>query len=259
VAEAPGMRSGVVEVTSAPRGVFRRDLALGPVPVAADAPARTGQAAVRGVVRRASGRPVEGAHVIVIDTRGDAHTRDDGTFAIGGLPSGTYTVEARAVGLVPRRVAVDLSTRATATAELVLDQHVATLDRVVVRGKRSARDTRLDDIVDRQKRNGFGHFVNAAALERRAVSRLTDGLRTVPGLQVVPSPRGVTNVVRGRLGCVPDVFLDGMRIQGGADDLDMIVSPPTVMGVEVFLGIAAVPVQFARYGNECGAVLVWTK
>jgi hypothetical protein len=31
------------------------------------------------------------------------------------------------------------------------------------------------------------------------------------------------------------------------------------MGVEVYLGIAAVPAQYSRYGNDCGVVLVWTK
>jgi hypothetical protein len=261
VAEAPGRRSGVVELTPSPRGVYRRDLTLGPLPptVADTAGGRTGQAALRGEVRRANGKAIEGAHVLVIDTRGDATTRDDGSFAIAGLPSGTFTVEVRAVGFAPKRAAVDLSAQRPAAVSLVLDQYVATLDRVIVRGKRSLRDVRLDEIMERKRRNGFGRFVTAGELEKRAVSHLTDGLRTVPGLQIVPSPRGVTNVVRGRMGCVPDVYLDGMRIMQGADDLDMIVTPSSVLAVEVYLGIAAVPAQYSRYGNDCGAVLVWTK
>jgi hypothetical protein len=261
VAESPGRRSGVVELHPAPRGVYRRDITLGALPAAASdtVGGRTGEATLRGVVRRPNGRPVDGAHVLVIGTPGDTHTRDDGTFSLGSLPSGTFTVEARSVGYAPVRAAVDLSARQPASTDLVLHEYVPTLDRVIVRGKASARDRRLDEILGRQKTNGFGHFVTATDIEKRAPSHLTDALRMVPGLQIVPSPRGVTNQLRGRLGCTPDVWLDGMRIQDGADDIDMMVPPSQVMGVEVFLGIAAVPMQFSRYGNDCGVVLVWTK
>ena len=119
-------------------------------------------------------------------------------------------------------------------------------------------DRRLAEFAERQRR-GFGRFVTAAQLEQRNVSQLSDGLRMVPGLQVYPSQGSSKNVLRGRRNCVPDVYLDGMRMHDGADDIDWIVSARDVLAVEVHLGIAAVPVQYARYGNDCGAVLIWTK
>jgi len=37
------------------------------------------------------------------------------------------------------------------------------------------------------------------------------------------------------------------------------VTPPSIAGVEVYRGIARVPLQFSFQANECGLILIWTK
>jgi len=46
----------------------------------------------------------------------------------------------------------------------------------------------------------------------------------------------------------------------GADELDNLVRPSEVSGVEVYTSTAGAPAQYAGAGGgDCGMVLVWTK
>lgn len=92
-------------------------------------------------------------------------------------------------------------------------------------------------------------------------------LRTVPGLTATATgARG--NALRGIGGCVPRVYVDGVYINGGADDLDGMVSPEDIAGIEVYRGGAGVPVQFDMLGRSLsltgaagcgGAIVLWTR
>jgi hypothetical protein len=70
---------------------------------------RRGSARVSGVVHNDKGKAVANAQVTVPGTGMEARTAETGTFQLGGLPSGTQTVEVRAIGFEPKRVAVDLT------------------------------------------------------------------------------------------------------------------------------------------------------
>ena len=63
--------------------------------------------------------------------------------------------------------------------------------------------------------------------------------------------------------CQPSIVIDGVRLPDltGAD-LNMMVSPEEVAGVEVYTSAGTVPAQFKGLSQEsmrCGAVVVWTK
>jgi TonB-dependent Receptor Plug Domain len=84
-------------------------------------------------------------------------------------------------------------------------------------------------------------------------------MRTTPGMTVAPNG-SFGYVIRGRGGCTPEVFIDGMKVMQGADEIDNLVRPQEVSGVEVYTGSAGVPPQYAGMaGGDCGVVLVWTK
>lgn len=263
-AEAPGRRSGIVELRPTAFGVYRRDFSLGAAPAgeptrpSAVPPAARGAATLTGVVRRDDGRPAARVRVVVIGAEGEAETREDGTFTVTGLPTGTYTAEARSVGYAPARAVVDLTSARPATVALAFDQRAQALERIVVKGRARVRVARHDEFLARRQNGGAGRFVTAADIDRRNAAQLTDALRTVPGLQVVPRPRS-GYMIRGRAGCVPTLFLDGVAVQDGANDIDLLIVPQTVYGIEVYLGLGGLPVQFANTANNCGAVVVWTK
>ena len=115
----------------------------------------------------------------------------------------------------------------------------------------------LEDFHRRAERGGFGWFATRGEIERSHPVRTTDLLRATPGIHLV-SARGAGYAVRGRGGCVPAVYLDGVRLPGGAGSIDLWASPSSLEGIEVYQG-TAVPAEFSGPGSACGAVLLWTR
>ncbi len=268
-AEAPGRRSGVVGVPIPIGGIIRRDFTLGDsasavafVPdSAASAEVRRETTVLRGLARltgTAHGpdrRPVQGAKIIVWGTGLEATTRANGTFSLGGLPAGTFSVEARMLGFEPKRIAVELSDRTPASVDVTFNEHVHELSRVVILGKpsRNARD--IDDFL-RRSHSGMGHYISSSDNSLKNAYAVTDALRMTPGVQIVPSGSfGNVVLLRGR--CAPNVYLDGIRATDGFKTLDDLVPPQQVAGIEVYAGLGESPPQYLS--NGCGVILVWTK
>jgi len=280
---APGRASGVLQLSLDAAAVHVQEFALGdstsarlvaapagPAGAAGDArPAARrserpvvrvarGTARLEGTVRHDDGSPATGAEVLVWGTGLRARAGDDGTFAIGGLPAGTFEAEARALGFAPHRAPVALASGRAATVALVLDSRAATLGAVTVRGTRSRRGRVLDGFL-RRRREGAGQFLTAADLERMRTPLVSDALRTLPGVNVQHTGRG-TRLVRLRGGCVPQVVLDGTLAAEGTDDVDALVRPLDVVGIEVYTDAAGLPAEWSgARTNSCGVVAIWTK
>ncbi len=266
-ATAGAMASGDVEMRVEPFGVRQRDLLVAPVVAVRDStlpagvePPRRGTARLTGRVRRADGDPMERSVVVVYGSGASDTTDASGAFTLDSLPAGTFTVEARAIGFTPQRVAVDLLGERTASADVTLDERVPVLEAQTIYGEAERRGSLAEFM--RRAQGGFGHFVTPADIERRNAFAVTDFLRAMPGVRIVPTGgTGTMITVRGQASlqgqCLPDVFLDGVLMHDGALDLDRIVNVQDIAGMEVYTGLGSVPQQYVR-GN-CGAVVVWTK
>jgi hypothetical protein len=281
-AAAPGRASGEVALEVPPRGFVVRDLTLGdtvsqataaaPDGAAArpragrhragattPAPVALGTARLTGTVRDPAGRPVRGARASVRGAAGESTAGEDGTFALGGLPAGTRTLEVRALGFAPRPVAVDLAPGRAATVDVRLDR-VATLAPVTVVGTPSPHSAMLGEFLARRRHAGFGRFVTAEDLERWKPAVVTAALHGT-GVLVAPDGRGGT-MIRGpgRLAYCPAlVFLDGTELAPG-DRIDEHVRPQQVAGIEVYPDPAFAPPQYSGpRRNGCSVVLVWTR
>jgi hypothetical protein len=255
--------SGVVEVRVPAGGLVIRDFlvshadstitvyedstsATGRIPLAT---LRRGSARVSGVVHNDKGKPVPNAEVSVPGTGVDSRTQENGTFALGGLPSGTQTVEIRTIGFEPKRVTVDLTRERLTTIDVVLDRPVQMLAAVKVYGKGNASLVEFE----RRLRAGWGHFLTPTDIAKRNAFQVTDLFRTMPGVRVAPSA-GFGNTVLLR-GCRPTVYLNGMRMDdNAASEIDMLATPSELTAVEVYTA-AARPAQF--WGNSCGSVVLW--
>ncbi len=275
-AEAPKRPGGLIELQFTPGDLARRDFALGDSTTAAvvtlpDTAAEKegrlaipitvarGKATVSGTVRTKDGRPLAGARILVPGTDVTGQTTESGTFSLSGLPAGTYSVEVRALGYTPKRVPVDLSSRRPAQVAVLIDNRINTLSNVIVQGDRTKRDQDITGFTERAKRGGFGRFITQEDIEKRAAMTATDILRTTPGLTIVPNG-GFGYSILGRGQCTPAVYVDGMIVMDGASELDNLVRPTEIMGVEVYNGAAGTPPQFSGAGsNGCGVVAVWTK
>ena len=270
-AELGERRSGLVEVGIPIGGITRRDFSLGDstvaVAVLADSSAHVsadvqrattvlhGSANLSGTVHGMDGKPMQGATIIVWGTGLETKSRSDGHFTLAGLPAGTFSLEARAIGYEPKRVAVDLSPKEPVTVDLEFKDRVQQLSRVVIMGKPSRMSSDIAGFLERSQ-NGMGHYVKASDEVLKNAIDVTDALRMTPGIQVAPGS-GFGHVILMRGGCVPVVYVDGMQMQDGYETLDDIVPPQQVAGMEIYSGLGEAPVQYKS--NGCGVLLVWTK
>ena len=296
-ADSGAHRSGLIEVEIPMRSLARRDFAVaGPgaavATVADSAPGvpkvtvLRGTARLAGIVRKPDGRPMSGARVTVHGTGLSAMTDANGEFHIAGLPAGTFSAEARAIGLSPVSVPVDLASARTDSVTITLAERAATtLSAVTVYGNRPNTLQEMQEFAAR-KRQGFGHYLVAADMQNRIT--VTDALRNVPGIQVVQTATGTAIYgTRGcsnyngcsEAGCRPAIYLDGQRVpdeprgmtvsdsgtasmsQGDPPDIDQYIAPAQVMGIEVYGSEAGVPPQYHDFGDSggCGVVLIWSK
>ena len=255
--------SGFIEIRVPARGILKRDFRIGSgdslVAVTADTTranvgaVRRGGGRLAGQVRGENGRPLAGARLLVWGSGVEGETDRQGEFTLRGLPTGTHSLEVRQIGYAPKLVAVDLSPRELATVMVVLER-AAVLEPVRVFGKAPPRRS-ITGFLERRERGGFGRYLTREEIERVRPFRTTDVFRQLPGVNIVPSGSfGSVLLMRG--GCSPVIYLDGLKLQDGSEELDQIVQPSDIAGVEVYTGLAGAPAEFP--GNGCGSVVIWT-
>lgn len=228
---------------------------------------------VRGVLVHAEdGRPVVGTQVLLMrlwssDPVGSAVTDTTGRFEIGFPGRGRFQLaverleERTEVGepltLVPSDtidVRIDLPDRAIALAPVVVEA--------------TAREPRLEQAgFYRRQLSGPGKFLGPADFDKRRPQRMTDMLQAVNGVRLVSGRFGRPVVVmrRGQLSmrraeCTPRILLDRNEIIGAAEELDLLIDPALVAGMEIYASNAGVPSEFG-VGAEmsaCGLILIWT-
>jgi len=264
-----GDSSGTFEITLPASGFYHRDIFVAPLtrmPVATSdsvppVALLRGSGRVRGHVTGATGRPIPGARVTVWGTGTETVTNANGEFTLGDLPGGTHTLEARALGFAPARQPVDIVSGSAGAAQVELANLGITLDTIRVTAQRVYMRPLAD--FERRKRMGFGRFFDETEIERRKPTLLTDLLRTIPGVYVVPSQWGGEDVLmRGGPGggglCRPDLVIDGSRqINDATFPVNTLVWANELRAVEVYSRPMSVPVQYQTM-NNCGAIVVWT-
>jgi hypothetical protein len=262
-ARADSLESGVVDLRVGTGGILIRDFLVSradsTVAVTGDSSARSeepivtlrrGHARVSGIVHNDKGQPVRSAEVSVPGTGVEQRTDSAGTFTLAGLPSGTQTLDVRAIGFEPKRVVIDLSPARLTTLDVALSRRVQTLDAVRVYGTGSSKLAEFQ----RRLKSGWGHILTPADIEKRNPLSVSDLFRTMPGVQVLPT-RGFGHAVLLRGGCLPTVYLNGARMSDdAAKNIDEFVSPNEITAVEVY-NAASRPAEF--WGNDCGTVVLW--
>jgi hypothetical protein len=272
-AELGSDATGFIEIAVPPHGLLHRDFNIprgsAATTVAVDDSAgaaagqtvRRGSAALGGSVRDEKGRPLSGAQLMVWGSGVTGSTREDGTFTLVGLPAGSQSLEVRYVGYAPRRITVDLVSHATRSVTVTLDKRADVLGQVTVYGKPSRRVDDFTGFLQRSK-SGFGHFLTRADIEKRHPFQFTDLFRMIPGFRVVPDTGFGYRIISSRGGdihgeCQPTLYIDGMKIND-ASDIDGIVLPDDIAGIEAYAGAAGTPAWASGLSGSCGSILVWT-
>jgi hypothetical protein len=259
--------SGTIELETPKNRLLNRDIVIGAsIRVAGKAsatgPSSTlkGSGVLRGIARSPNGQPIRGARVSLWGSGRTDSTNASGQFSMQAVPTGTYTIEARALGYYPRRMAVDIPEVGEGLADLALDVFVPTIDTMRVRANRNGLDP-YAEFEKRRKSSMGGYFIDEAQLNKRTPMFMSDLVRAVPGISITPAElNGDRVLMRGSAGsgsCVPTVFLNGLRVFSENGVLDDVVNPQDVRGVEIYSRAGSTPPQFTSF-NGCGSIVIWT-
>jgi hypothetical protein len=255
------------EVTAAAQGdidVGLVGLVPGPAPVAE----------VSGMAADAvTDKPVVGA-LVSINDQNVAVTGLGGTFWVPvSLRLGRNRIGLRRMGYRPVDAFVWVARDSSELSlEATLEPLPVELEEVVVEGERTIYDFsgRLRDF-NRRRRTGLGKYFTREDIERRRPFYVTDLLARLPSVSVRPNASG-NNIVRmrGPWGlCKPVLYLDGAKLFDGIFDLgdgmswleniDQLVMPDEIAGIEVYRGAAEVPTELGMLGASCGVIAIWTR
>jgi hypothetical protein len=169
---------GNVELGVPAHAVLRRDIYVGPALAelrGADSMAagrareerivERGRGELRGVVRALDGGPIDGARVALLSGEGETRTNARGEFVLAGLPFGSHTIEARAIGYVPGQSIADIVEFRKAVAEFILlDVSAYLLDTVRVAAARRL-DAAAREGFERRRKSGAGQFIDESVLD----------------------------------------------------------------------------------------------
>ena len=126
---------------------------------------------------------------------------------------------------------------------------------------------------DRRRRRGGGSYLTRSQIEQRRGSRLSDLLRSMPGVKVQPDESGELMVeLRGaaRVGIAPgsptpavttrtcpaSFQVDGVAYE--QMNIDGDIEPNDIELIEVYSS-ALVPIEYAGRNSACGLILIWTR
>ena len=250
VASRVGSRDVTGQVTIPLGGTMRQDFVL---PIAR---ATQGTAVISGRAVQQDSSTALQAGVVSLDALALDTPVRNGTFSLGGIPTGTWFIELKAIGYEPRSLLVRATNGPPAPLTLVMDKKAQTLEAVSVIGKAS-RDTRiLNDMVDRgRSATGTLFLPGSAWLETANVP--TDVLRAAVGFRYI-SP----DTVEARQRCRRvAVYLDGMRMINLAQ-LTNAVPMKKILAIEAYPDITTAPFMFRTQEtgeHPCAVVAAWTK
>ncbi|MCC6771501.1 MAG: carboxypeptidase regulatory-like domain-containing protein [Gemmatimonadaceae bacterium] len=273
-----GDSTGVLAVQLPPSGLLRQDFTVAPaelvaVEVVIDSTTRErvmvrrGAAGVTGRIADVQGRPISNAIVRVIGSGVPSRSGSEGAFRVEGAAAGTQTAEARAIGYEPVRQTVELRDGETHAMSFTLSPQLVRLDTVRVMAGRTVPPAVTD--FERRWRGGGGGggggvMMSGTTVRERATIFVTDALRAINGVRVVPiGGFGQRILMKGIHGenCSPVVYVDGVRVP--TDDVNFVVDDflplSEVAGLEVYARSAHAPPQFSDPGGGCGSVVVWSK
>lgn len=258
--------SGAVALQVPPIGILARDVYVAPRTSTAD----SASARLAGRVVTAAGDPIVGAQLSLWGHPGEVRTNESGVFAFPAVPGGSSTLDVRSVGFEPVRGPVDLRTGAgqSNTVEIVLARAATKLAPVTILDRRVSSVLVRSGFESRRK-GGFGRFIDSEELDKMVVVNASEAIGRFPGMFLKTASRGARVFMRDPYGliCAPVVWVDGSPYSpkaaadvDGVVDIDLLVVPGQIAGIEIYRRAAQAPLQFAgTTPSACGVIVIWRK
>lgn len=237
------------------------------------APTEAADSRIHGIVKDVdSGSPLAGARVIVEGVPGSYATDQDGRFAIPDVLPGTRRITVSRSGYSARTDSVDVPPGSFLSLVVELAGEPIPLAPILVSVEPRNLDLELAGFYDRRDRE-HGVFLTRAAIEERNPVTSVDLLEGIPGVRIIREGINRMVVLAGRRAmslmqdphaepCYPTVWMNGMLVQQASYDrpvnLDDLVGPWEIEGLEVYQSTSRIPIQFNVQG-ACGVLVVWTR
>ncbi len=237
---------------------FLSPSALAQSPPVSSPPGDISTGILGGVVRDTLGTPVAGAQIVIVGQRGHGTSAEDGTFRLASVEPGDRILVARRIGFRPESVSVRIAAGTITEIDVPLRPNAVRLASVVIDARSARYSGFLRGFYERRDR-GNGVFFTAADIEERNPRLVTDMLRGIPGVRIIPGSTQSIVSFRDR-NCLPLVWIDGNAATTAYLDPDMF-DPHTLAGIEVYKGTATVPAALmgTRGQGSCGVIALWTK
>ena len=222
---------------------------------------------LRGVVQDSTGAPIPYAQV-TLRRAGLRLTDDSGRFQFSLRDIDEIEMEVRRIGF--RMVEYELSEIPERGLVVVLFPIAHSLPAVHAEAEKVSRSLELHGfyrrLADRERGIGSGIFITPEEIADRRPTRASHILDGVPGVRLVrTSGSGNRSGIFGNNMCPMTVYLDRIRLNSlgvGAQtppDIDEVLTPGAVAGVEVYTRRSSLPSDFAMLNGTCGVVIIWTR
>lgn len=262
----PGYRQLTNRITVPRGGAARQDFRL------VDADAARGVAMLAGRVFLPDGTPLVSGRVVIDALELEVPVRN-GDFSIAGIPRGTWSLEARAIGFEPAFAMADASDRAAGVTTLTLGERTQILDAITVRGTRGG-DARILGAIASRRSTSLGTVFLPGNVYLESSYDPADALRAATGFRYVSPevllssgcgfrypPTDVPRIATGAVGARTRslaVYLDGARVAGGLSELRTAVTMRDILAMEAYQDIASAPMEW-RTNDACSVLAIWTK
>lgn len=209
------------------------------------------------IVDLQSGTPIRDARIALLGTALRAATDSAGHFAVESLHSGTYVLQARAIGYAVTSWVIPVQDGELVEKAFELPPIADTLAAVTVEGRPTFFQQRMRDF-EQRRRERRGVFVTEEEIHATGAGTLVDVLRGVPGVRL--SCRLGTCIVEmtrsARGVCRADWVVDGFpATESGTPHLPVV----GIVGIEIYRSAGETPPQFLKGNSQCGVIVIWTK
>ena len=212
--------------------------------------------------------PVATATVSLSGRPAEVQSDRQGRFALTGVPAGPHLLEVDRIGYASLRYEVTVVRGLSTELQIGLVPAPVEMEPLVVTATRPRR-LEVNGFYDRKyfgELIGGGTYFTVEDIDRRRPLRVSHMLADAPGIRLrcpgsgfrdcwVESSRASGGFTPG--GCELSAYLDGSPIP--VRELDTLVLPVEVGGIEVYQGAGELPPEFGGYDARCGAVVIWTK
>lgn len=212
------------------------------------------------VVDAATEQPIQGVSVRLSDFERFVRLTDSrGAFVFSGVPRGVRELVIEHIGYGSGTHLVNVPGGETVTFDAALEPDAIALDALVITAQ--VRATQLVRVgFHYRARRGFGRFFSTGEV---TTSSLREALYSVPRLEFVQTSAGSSRRVMFRMprgSCVPEIYLDGVRQNWAAGEIENVVGGVDIEAVEVYRGLET-PAEFMHNPGfaPCGAIVVWSR